>query len=311
MNHAVSLKRNLLDKLPDSLYLRLLYFKYHKRWPKLYRPTRYTEKIMWLKLHGHLERYTDLADKYSVRGYIGKRIGNEYLIPMIGSWESASEIPFENLPKSFVLKVTHGCGYNYIVRDKSKLDLAHVRTTLDEWMKEDFYKLEREPQYKYIKPRIICEEYLEDETGQLRDFKFYCGDGEPRIIQIDVDRFSDHKSELRDPDWVRFEAVQCGTFSGLDNPIPKPRKLKQMLEIASKLAAAFPMVRVDLYLVRDKIYFGELTFTPGSGLVQFEPAGSGDIEFSRILGFDIDKYRPAKDEAGLRPVPGLASLTRS
>jgi hypothetical protein len=283
-------KARMLDMLPDRVYLYLLYFRYQKQFLHLKHPKKYTEKIMWLKLHGNLETYTTLVDKYGVRDYIAKKLGEDYLIPLLGCWENFEDIQFNELPNRFVLKATHGSGYNFICKDKSKLDVAKLKMIFDGWMNENFFRFEREPQYKDIRPRIVCEEYMEDETGQLRDFKFYCANGRPKLIQVDTDRFSGHKSELLDPNWQKFTTVQCAAFGELEKPVTKPKMLKEMLDIATKLSKDFPFVRVDLYLVDDTIYFGELTFTPGSGIVQFEPSRTGDLEFARILDLDLNAY---------------------
>lgn len=272
----------ILFLLPDKPYLYWLYFKHHKRLLNLRHPKRYTEMITWLKLYGNLKGYAPLADKYAVREYVAQTVGERYLIPLLGVYERFDDIPFAGLPDQFVLKGTHGCGYNVIVKNKSKLDLQELRATFGRWMSENFYRFEREPQYKDIRPRIVAEQYLEDDSGSLRDYKFYCSGGEPRLIQVDTDRFTGHKSVLVDPDWKVFTTVQCATFEGLTPP-PKPPQFEEMLRVVRKLAGAFPLVRVDLYVASGRVYFGELTFTPGSGIVEFTPKKTGDQEFARIL----------------------------
>ena len=275
--------------LPSGIFTRIQYFKYQKKVLHLAHPRKYSEMLMWLKVHGRLERYSKYADKYGVREIIAKQLGEDYSIPLLGVWDSADEVDFDKLPKKFVLKATHGCEYNIICKDKSKLDIEKTRLQLAKWLEEDFYMEEREPQYKDIKPRVVAEKYIEDESGQLRDYKFYCAKGEPKLIQFDTDRFTGHKSELLDTNWVRLEKVQCATFSSLGPKTPKPKVLDKMLEVARILSRDFWFVRVDMYLVGDKIYFGELTFTPGDAMVTFDPPETGDAEFLKLLGFDLKK----------------------
>jgi hypothetical protein len=294
MPSLASTKQYLLNRVPDRLFVHLLYYKYQHKLLHLRKPRTYTEFIQWLKIYGGMERYTNLADKYAVRDYIADKVGAKYLIPLLGVYNSFDEIDFESLPNQFVLKGTHGCGYNLIVKDKSSLDLAAAKTDFDRWMSENFYVFEREPQYKGITPRIVCEQYLEDESGGLRDYKFYCGGGEPKMIQVDTDRFINHRSELMDPaTWTPIPTVQCGTFDLLDSAAPRPAKLDEMMRVVRTLAADFPFVRVDLYVSGDAIYFGELTFTPGSGIVTFDPAETGDAEFARIVGVKPADYQAA------------------
>lgn len=280
--------------LPAGAFARLQYFKYHREILHLNHPRTYSEMLMWLKVHGRLDRYHNMADKYAVREYVTEKLGADYVIPLLGVWDSADEIDFDKLPDKFVLKANHGCDYNVICTDKSKLDIEDTKKKLDRWINEDFYREEREMQYKGIKPKIIAEKYLEDESGQLRDYKFYCVEGVPKMIQYDVDRFTDHKSELMDTDWKRLKTVQVGTFSELGPQSPKPAALPKLLEAARKLSNDFWFVRVDLYLVGDQVYFGELTFTPGDGLVTFVPAETGDLEFTKILDVNYSTYEKYK-----------------
>jgi TupA-like ATPgrasp len=286
--------RRILGKayrlLPAGTFARLQYFKYHREILHLNHPRTYSEMLMWLKVHGRLDRYHNMADKYAVREYVTEKLGPEYVIPLLGVWDSADEIDFDKLPDKFVLKANHGCDYNVICTDKSKLDIEDTRRKLNRWIREDFYKEERELQYKGIKPKIIAEKYLEDESGQLRDYKFYCVEGVVKMIQYDVDRFTDHKSELMDPEWNRLKTVQVGTFSALGPQSPKPKALPKLLAAARALSKDFWFVRVDLYLVGDQVYFGELTFTPGDGLVTFVPAETGDLEFTKILDVNYSTY---------------------
>ncbi|HSX43217.1 MAG TPA: ATP-grasp fold amidoligase family protein [Candidatus Saccharimonadales bacterium] len=288
----MNMKMHLLNLLPDRLYVPLVFFVRYRRFPNLRKPVRWADKIQWLKLNGHMERFAQYADKYTVRAYVEEKIGAQHLIPLIGAWDTFDEIPFDELPGQFVLKVTHGCGYNFICKDKSKLDLGMLRAKITGWQQEDFYKQEREPQYKDSPRKIVCEQYLADpRTGDLPDYKFYCVKGEPKVAQVDTDRFTDHKSAFLEIDtWKPIDYMYIATFEVPSDLPPKPRNLLHMLDIARKLSADFPFVRVDLYSVGDKVYFGELTFTPGSGWVDFRPV-SGEIRFGQMI--DINDYKLA------------------
>jgi hypothetical protein len=241
-----------------------------------------------------MERFALYADKYTVRPYVEAKIGSKHLIPLLGVWDDFDNIPFDKLPKQFVLKVTHGCGYNYICKDKSTIDIETLRAKITGWQQEDFYKQEREPQYKPCVPRIVCEAYLEDPvTKELTDYKFYCSKGEPKAVQVDTERFIDHKSSLLGLDWKPLGYVQVATFSRTKKLPKKPNNLPEMIRIARKLSEDFPYVRVDLYSVNNKVYFSELTFTPGSGFVNLQPL-SGEIEFGKMIDLAAYAKRTSK-----------------
>lgn len=281
------LYQKALRRLPDNAYIRMYYFKNKRELLHLKDPKKFTQKIQWLKLHGNLERFAEYADKYTVRPYIEKTVGKEYLVPLIGMWENFDDIPFDTLPDRFVLKATHGCNYNFICKDKSKIDMPKLRTMVNQWMSENFYEQERETQYKDCKPRIICETYLEDETGGLRDYKIWCSKGKPVLAQVDSDRFTNHTSDIFDIKWNKVDRLSATTFGLVTKPIKKPKNLPEMLRVATKLSQTFPFVRVDLYMVNDKIYVGELTFTPGSGMVTFDTV-EADIELGNFI--DLAAY---------------------
>ena len=284
-------KTKLIGAMPDRLFLHLMYYKYEKSWLNLRNPRKYTEKIQWLKLYGGLEDYAEFADKYAVREYVASKLGENYLIPLIGVWDKFEDIPFDKLPRRFVLKATHGCGYNFICKDKSKIDLTELEATFDGWMSENFYKQEREPQYKNIVPRIVCEKYIEDATGELTDYKIFCSKGEPKLVEVHMTRFSDHRSQLFDAKWNEISSIQlAGEIGKVEDKIDKPKSFYEMLRISKILAADFPFVRVDLYECQGEVYFGELTFTSGSGFVEFEKP-EDDFEFDRLLDIDLAAFR--------------------
>ena len=242
-------------------------------------PRTMTEKIHWLKLYDSTPLKGRLADKLLVREWVADTVGEEYLVPLLGVWDSPDEIDFASLPTSFVLKATHGSGGNILVPNKSALDEEWARGRLREWlglrqaMKGGF-----ELHYEYCEPRIVCERFLRDGTGGLRDYKFMVFDG---VVQFafTVDRragLAMRGTYL--PDWTRapFEYT-CEAVRAPD--VPPPSGLETMLRLASRLGKGFACARVDFYQVRGRVYFGEITFTDADGLSEFAPA-----RYNRIFG---------------------------
>lgn len=267
--------RGFLNWMPDKLYLMLVFFGNTGRKLNLQNPITYNEKLQWLKLYDRNPLYTNLVDKYEVRTFISEKIGNEYLIPVIGVYNSAEEINWESLPDKFVLKCTHGSGTNIICLDKSKLNIDLAKEKLNKWMKKSWYWYGREWPYKNVTPRIICEKYMVDESGkELKDYKVFCFNGSPKIIQVDFNRFKGHKRNLYDTDWNYIHAsIQEPTDP--NTVIKKPEKLDKMLELARLLSKDFAHVRVDFYSINDRIYFGEMTFYHGAGFQKFTPESLG------------------------------------
>jgi len=282
------LYKKILRHLPDKPYVYLYYLRHQRELLHLKNPRKFTQKIQWLKLYGNLERFSSYADKFTVRSYIEQKVGSEHLVPLLGVWDSFEDIPFNALPEQFVLKVTSGCNYNVICKSKSELDPKKLKTTINGWLGENFYQQERETQYKDCKPKIICEKYLEDETGGLRDYKVWCSQGVPKLVQVDSDRFTSHRSDIFDTHWNKLKHLNASTFGATEAPVTKPKNLQEVLEIASKLSRDFPFVRIDMYIVNQKVYVGELTFTPGSGMVKFETV-EANIELGDLI--DLDAYK--------------------
>ena len=283
-------EEKVLIFLPDKQAIAIRYFVTMGKKLNLKNPRTFTEKLQWVKLYGGLEKFTKYVDKYEVRDFISKTIGEEYLVPLIGKWNNFEEIDFDKLPRQFVIKATHGSGYNFICKDKSSLDKHLLQETKTKWMHESFYKKTRERQYKDCSPKIICEQYLEDETGGLMDYKILCFEGKPRIIQVVTDRYIDKIGNytFMDLNWGKLPMVYEGYPPNSRTVLKKPRKFKEMLEIAKNLSRNFPFVRVDLYYVDNRIYFGELTFTPAGGLEKFDPQEVDD-QLGKLI--DISKYR--------------------
>lgn len=264
-----------LTWLPDSLYLRLLYYGELGRWLNLSNPKRFTEKIQWLKLHDRRPEYTMMVDKYAVKDYVAAKIGAEFIIPTLGIWNSFDDIDFKSLPDKFVLKTTHGGGSGGVVicSDKSAFDMGKARTKLEESLRSDIYTNYREWPYKNVPRRIIAEQFIEVPFNKdLPDYKIFCFNGTPRYIQVIKDRNTDESIDFFDTEWNHqpFYGLNPNVHPSTHD-IPKPANLEDMLKIACHLAKNIDFVRVDLYQTTDKVYFGELTFYPASGMGVFNP----------------------------------------
>lgn len=239
----------------------------------------YNEKIQWAKLYDDIPRKTKLADKYLVRDWVAEKIGESYLIPLLGVWDSFDEINFSKLPHQFVLKANHASGMNIIVSDKKKWDKKTANQLFDNWLKVNyahfsFYQM----QYEKIPPKIIAEEYLTDSNGELPEFKFFCFDGEVYFCWFILEGGNQRYGNIYDLQWN----LQSWKFKGRDNTpydLPKPANFEQMVEIAKELSQGFSHVRVDLYNVDGAIYFGEMTFTPSGGTRELTPK-----KYNKILG---------------------------
>ena len=254
--------------MPDSVLLRVRYRTVFHEPLHSKNPKTFNEKIQWLKLYDRNPEYHAMADKYAVRAYIGRVLGEKYLIPLLGVWQKAEDIDFKSLPDQFVLKCTHDSQSIVICHDKAKLDNEEAVRRLGEALKIDYSVLGREWAYHGIKPCIVAEELLTDESGDdLKDYKVFCFNGEPKFIQVDYDRFKGHKRRLYTTDWNLME-TKITYPDDADLIMPKPIFLDELLKISKKLSKDIPFLRVDCYITENQIYFGELTFYPGCG---FEP----------------------------------------
>lgn len=259
--------------LPDILYHNLLGFIMHKRfnakyfWMNIYKPKTFSEKMQYLKKHPVSPDEKMLADKYEVREYIKKVIGEQYLIPLVGDgiYDNAYNINFDNLPDNFVLKLTKGSGYNIICANKSELDYTKVQKKLSKWLKVNPYYMSREKQYKG-KSRIISELMLE---YNITDYKFFCFNGKPEYVELYIDRQKEHKKIFYDMNWLRMPFTTANDNCDID--IEKPEKFEELYGVAKMLSKGFSFVRVDLYIHKQKIYFGELTFYPAGGYTPITP----------------------------------------
>ncbi|MGY6213109.1 ATP-grasp fold amidoligase family protein [Cytobacillus firmus] len=271
----------LLSFIPDITMIKIQYRIKTGRKLNLDNPKRFTEKLQWYKLNYRDPLMTKCADKYEVREYVASKGLSDILVPIYGVYNRGEDIDFEKLPGKFVLKTTNGSHTNILCKDKSQLDLVNTRKTLNRWLQRSKQtKAGREWAYYNIKPRIICEKYLEDNSNEfdgINDYKFICMNGKVQFVYVDVDRFKTQKRNFYDTNWNYINVKS--DHPNIEDCVPKPEGLEKMLKIANILAQDFPQVRVDLYWVNGKVIFGELTFYLLSGYVNFAPD-----EFDYVLG---------------------------
>ena len=278
------IKEMLYSQIDQERLAELLKLRYMERTGNILNldnPQTYNEKIQWLKLYDRDPRKTLLSDKYLVRDWIRNKIGEEYLIPLLGVYRSTREIDFNTLPNSFVLKANHGSGMNAIVKDKSTADMNAIIEKANQWLKTNYAFNEFEMHYNDIPRRLIVEQYMENKDGDLPDYKFWCFDGKCRMIEMIVNRYSDPQTAFYDSDWNRL-AFTTGHYPPIDREIEKPAMLQKMIDIAEKLSEGFVHVRVDLYQINSEIKFGEMTFTPFSGIYNWNPSET-DLEVGKML----------------------------
>ena len=261
-----------MNFLPDKLYLNIIYKSKIGKKLNLAKPRSFNEKIQWLKLNDRRDFYINYVDKYEVRKKVAEIIGDEYLIPLIGVYDSPEKINFKDLPNSFVLKCTHDSGSVVICKDKSKFNEKEAIDKLSKLLNRNYFYNGREWPYKNIKPRIICEKYMVDDTiSELRDYKFMCFNGEVKCLFVALNRNKDTglNIDFYDLNWERIPVERHYPCS--NEIIPKPKNFTDMIRFAEKLSKGIPFLRVDFYEVNEKLYFGELTFYPGSGFEEFTP----------------------------------------
>lgn len=255
----------------DATYLKIEYLFGRRRILNLDNPKRFNEKLQWLKLNCKRPEYTKLVDKYEVKEIVGRLIGDEYIIPTFGVWNHFDEIDFDKLPQQFVLKCTHDSGGLYICKNKASFNKQEAKKKIEKSLRKRYFYEHREYPYKDVPPRIIAEKYMEDESGwQLKDYKIFCFNEEPKFIEVDYDRYVDHKLNVYDLNW-NFVDFYMTSRNDRNINIPRPKQLNKMLEFAKTLAKDTIFVRVDFYSINEHIYFGELTYHPGCGMIDFHP----------------------------------------
>ena len=267
MNIYESRLRNFI---PSKTFTKHYYYQVMQKKLNLRNPQTFHEKLNWLKLYYYNPLTTKIVDKYLVRDYVKEKIGKKYLIPLIGVYNSFEEIDFNKLPNKFVIKCNHDSGSYIICEDKEKLDLTKVKEKINYHLCKNYYYQWREKPYKKVKPKIIIEKYMSDKkTDSFDDYKFMCFNGEVDSVMLCTDRKSGNPKFLFfDKSWKLQKYNKASLDKNLKVAVPKPKRLEEMFEIASKLSKGFPFVRVDLYYANNKIYFGELTFFPQAG---FDP----------------------------------------
>lgn len=263
---------SILKFIPDDIMIKIQYKIKTGRRLNLKKPQRYSEKLQWYKLYYRDEIMTKCADKYSVREYVKDKGLENILNKLYFVYDNVEQIEFDKLPKKFVIKTTNGSGTNILCKNKNEISKNDIKEKLNKWLSRDYYSAGREWAYKDIVPKIIIEEYLEDKSNNfegINDYKFLCFNGVVKYIVLDVDRNIDHKRNIYDVNWKLIDVST--DHNNIDIEIEKPEGLDKMLKVANTLAKDFPCVRVDLYWVNSRVYFGELTFYPWTGYVNFNP----------------------------------------
>lgn len=258
----------------DETYIKILYRICNHRRLHLDNPQSYNEKLQWLKLYNRRPEYTTIVDKYLVKEYVANIIGSQYIIPTIGVWDTPEEIEWERLPAQFVLKTTDGGGTVGVIicENKVTFDQTKAIKQLRKALKLNIYRELREWPYKNVKKRIIAEQYLtEDGCDSLHDYKVMCFDGKARLIEFHEGRFSQsHTQDFYDRDWNKTSITQGSYGESSCVVAPRPQLLDEMIQLSELLANGFPHIRVDWYMIDNRLYFGEMTFFDGSGLAPWD-----------------------------------------
>jgi hypothetical protein len=256
--------------LRDDLYLKMVYrFKTGRRL-ELKKPATFNEKLQWLKLYDRNPLYTKLVDKYEVKKYVADIVGEEYIIPLIGVYDSIDDMDFNILPDKFVLKCTNDSGSVIICTNKAELNVEETRAKINKHLKRRYYYHSREWPYKNIKPRIVCEEFVSESDKPPEDYKVMCFNGHAKLVQIHKDRFSSsHLVDFYDLKWNKT-SIHVEGFPNTDIVIPRPGNFEKMISLSEILSKDKHYVRIDWYVIGSKLYFGEITFFDASGFLNFE-----------------------------------------
>ena len=269
-----------LKFLPPPLYVKIYYEYYTGKRLNLDNPVEFNEKIQWLKVYYKPAILTQLVDKYAVRSFVKEKIGEQYLNDLLQVYFKAGEVNFDELPDKFVIKGAHGFNFNLIVPAKKEINRSKARYLFKKWMsKNQYYRGGLEWAYKNVTPKLIAEAYLE-EIGKsvIDDYKFYCFNGNPKFLQIDMGRGVEDHKVFYDLNWKKLPFTK-GKGKLFDGELKQPDNFADMVDITKKLAEGFPFVRVDLYNIEGRIIFGEMTFYPGDGRQEFRPD-----KFNKVLG---------------------------
>lgn len=274
--------------IPDKGYLKMIFLLEIGKELNLDNPQTYNEKLQWLKLYDRKPEYSTYVDKYAVRSYVRETIGEQYLVPLLGVYESVKEIDWDTLPKQFVLKCTHGSHCNIICRNKDDLDVNDAANKLTKWLKQSWYWFGREWPYHNVSGKIVCEQYLGDIAIVPNDYKIMCFNGEPKIIQI-------HKKATNEMHTIDFYDINGDLlpfrkigFNNSNISRINVESLGGMIELARKLSKGTFYLRTDFYLVNGKAYFGELTFFDSSGFIDFEPKES-NVSLGEMINLEVER----------------------
>ena len=271
-------RSSLLSLLPLHLQYAFHYNSRYGDFCLLIKPKTFNQKLFYKLIYDRRPLLVTFADKLQAREYVRRKIGSDILVNLFAQADRPEDLKLEELPQQFVLKANHGSGYVRIVKNKLLEDESELRRTCREWLSENYGELSGEWVYKSIPPKIMVESFLDGGNGESPDdYKFFVFNGKVFMIEVDMDRFTGHRRDLFTPDWKRLDVRS--RVPNANRPVPKPACLERMLQIAERLGAETDFVRVDLYEVDGRIYFGELTNFPANGLTRFEPK-----EFDATLG---------------------------
>lgn len=299
------LRSRLGPRIGDRPAVYLSHFVVHGRLPNLREQKTFSERIAFRRLCPQ-PIFTPLSDKIEVRGYVRDRVGEACLIPLLAVTTEPETFRFDRLPGSYMMKANHGCGWNEVVLDNTQADIEALRARARTWLGQNFARNKRERHYGGIRPRIMFETLLQDGGRVPKDYKVHCfrRNGQLRqIIQVHCDRFGDHRVNFFTPEWEPIPFSHGYASAGLE-AVPRPANLDAMLGLSARLADPFNYVRVDLYSLGERIFFGELTFTPGAGLMAFNPSAV-DAEWAGHFDPDPSYFNDGGTVAGLDPKPGI------
>lgn len=286
---SLFLLNRLVYILPDSIYLKWLFRVKTGYTLDFNNPITFNQKLQWLKLYDRQPLYTTMVDKVAVKDYVSTIIGNQYIIPTLGVWDDFEEIDFNSLPNQFVLKTSHGggnCGV-YICRNKKDLNIPNLKKLFDKAMRQNIYLYNKEWAYKNVPHRILAEQYLqEDDSGELHDYKVLCFSGEPKLVEFHTGRNirAQHTQDFYTTNWERTTISQGRGYGEVSQEeYPRPACLEEMLRLSAILSKDLTHCRVDWFVVKDKLFFGEITFFDGGGFCAFD-----DYRDDELLGSWID-----------------------
>ena len=266
---SVIFQSSFFTKISDKNFYRIMYFMRTWKFLNLKKPRTFNEKIQYLKLHDRNHEYTKLVDKFEVRNIVKKKLGPDILVPIYGVFSNFNEINFEKLPNSFVIKCTHDSGSYIIVENKNSLDLKKTKKYINNKLSKNYFQKGREWPYKNVKPRIIVEKLLKTEND-LNDYKVFCFNGQPKFIQVDFDRFKNHKRNIYDFNWKLLD-IFIEYPNDFSKKIEKPLLLDQIYKCSIELSKNLIFSRIDFYISDSKLFFGEITLHHGSGYELIRP----------------------------------------